>query len=368
VPPTRAHSHGDAEQIEAEARSGDAATGAAGLVQALQRGAGNRAVASLLAREPVPTGESDPALVPPVPREAIDELKDPDRSLYGVKMPITVELIDLLTPKGYETKDKKREKPEGGGKYAYTKFSGAAFVKGTADVNAIDPNDVQQGQLGDCYLLSAMAAVARANPEAIRRLVRGPNADGTYDVTIYSDTGGVFSTEWTPKTVKVTPSFPSYASGAPAFAERGDIDPAQGGPELWVMLIEKAYATVEGGYSDIEGGYVSKAMTRLTGVESKTFEPSDYTDVQIAATIKYYLSANWAVGASADWYIRDAYKEEARKKGIVLQHDYAVVAIDDKKMTIDLQNPWGSEHIKGLAISEFRKYFREVGANPLKKK
>ena len=134
------------------------------------------------------------------------------------------------------------------------------------------------------------------------------------------------------------------------------------------MLIEKAYATVEGGYGDIEGGFVAKAMTRLTGVESKTFDPDDYTDVQIAVTIKYYLAAKWAVGVSADWYVRDAYKEEARKKGIVLEHEYAVVAVDDQKLTIDLQNPWGEEHIQGLAISEFRKYFREVGANPLNKK
>jgi Calpain family cysteine protease len=355
------------EQAEAPARSEGATTGPAALVQALQRGAGNTAVARLLAREPAPTGESEPELVAPVPKEAVDELKDPERSIYGVKMPITLELVDLLTPKR-EGRQDKREKPEGDGKYAYTKFSGAAFVKGATDTEAVDPNDVKQGQLGDCYLLSAMAAIARANPDVIRRLVSGPNADGTFNVTIYSDTGGAFSTEWTPKVVKVTPTFPSYTWGAPAFAERGDIDPAQGGPELWVMLIEKAYAMVEGGYSDIKGGYGRKAMTRLTGVESKSFDPSDYTDVQVISTIKYYLSAKWAVTAGSDWYVRDAYKEEARKKGVVLEHEYSVVSVDDAKNTIDLQNPWGEEHIKAMPVATFRKYFREVAANPLKKK
>ncbi len=370
---TRAHDA--ASESSTEARTPDEAapaSAAATVLRALQRSAGNHAVARLLAREAAPTAESDPALVAPVPKEAVDELKDPAGSLYGVKMPITVELLDLLTPKSYATKDK-REKPEGKGKYAYTKFSGAAFVKGkdeagVEDASAIDPNDVKQGQLGDCYLLSALAAIARANPEAIRKLVSGPNSDGTFNVTIYSDTGGAFSTEWTPKTVKVTPTFPSYTWGAPAFAERGDIDPAQGGPELWVMLIEKAYATVEGGYGDIGGGYGRKAMTRLTGVASKSFDPDDYTDVQVVSTIKYYLSAKWAVTAGSDWYLRDAYKNEARKKGIVLEHEYAVVAVDETKKTIDLQNPWGDEHIKGLTISEFRKYFREVAANPLTKK
>ena len=365
---TRAHTDANSEQAEASARPEAAPTGPAALVQALQQGAGNRAVARVLAREAAPVGESDPALVAPVPREAVEELKDPERSIYGVKVPITVELLDLLTPKSYATKDGKREKPEGEGKYAYTRFSGASFVKGAGDVDAIDPNDVKQGQLGDCYLLSAMAAIARANPDLIRRLVSGPNSDGTFNVTIYSDTGGAFSTEWTPRVVKVTPTFPSYTWGAPAFAERGDIDPAQGGPELWVMLIEKAYATVEGGYGDIVGGYGRKAMTRLTGIESKTFDPSDYTDVQTISTIKYYLSAKWAVTAGSDWYVRNAYKEEARKQGIILEHEYAVVSIDEAKKTIDLQNPWGQEHITAMPIGTFRKYFREVAANPLKKK
>jgi hypothetical protein len=368
----RGHEDASSEQPAPVRGEKAVATPAATTVQALQRSAGNRAVARLLLRETAPTGESDPALVNPVPKELVDDLKDPANTVYGVKMPLTVELVDLLTPGSYAKKDK-REKPEGGGKYAYTRFSGAAFVKGkddagVEDTNAIDPNDVKQGQLGDCYLLASMAAIARANPEAIRRLVSGPNTDGTYDVTIYSDTGGAFSTKWTPKVVKVTPTFPSFATGGPAFAERGDIDPAQGGPELWVMLIEKAYATVEGGYGDIEGGYGRKAMTRLTGVESKSFDPDDYTDTQIISTVKYYLSAKWAVTASADWYVRDAYKNEARKKGIVLEHEYAVVSVDEAKKTIDLQNPWGDEHIKGLKISEFRTYFREVAANPLKKK
>ena len=359
-------SQGAEQRVRGSDTTGQTVADPLAAVAQLQRAAGNRAVSRLLARQEAPTAEGDPTLVAPVPAETVEELKEPD-TLYGVRMPITVELLDMLTPKSKATADKK-DKNTSDGKYTYTKFSGKAFVKGTTDTDEVDPNDVKQGQLGDCYLLAAMAAIARANPDAIRKLVRGPNPDGTYDVTIYSDTGGVFKTEYTPKVVKVTPTFPSYDTGAPAYAERGDFDTAGGGPELWVMLIEKAYATVEGGYKDIVGGYGGPAMTRLTGVESKVFRPDSYKDFQVVATIKTYLSAHWAVTASADWYVRNAYKEEARKKGIVLEHEYAVVAVDEAKKTIDLQNPWGEEHITGLAISDFQKYFREVAANPLKKK
>jgi hypothetical protein len=339
------------------------------LMELLQRSSGNHAVARLLAREPV-TAESDPALVSPVPGAVIDEIKEPD-TIYGVKVPITVELLDLLTP-GSKDIDKGKSKGASG-TYTYTKWSGKAFVKGAADKDEVDPNDIQQGDLGDCYLLAAMAAIARANPDAIRRLVSGPNADGTFNVTIYNDTGGLFKKEYTPKIVKVTPTFPTRgpkdsAPNAPAFAERGDFDAAGGGPELWVMLIEKAYAMEEGGYQKIVGGYGAPAMERLTGQRSKTFDPSDYKDFQVLATIRTYLQSGWAVTASADWYVRDAYKKEARAKGIILEHEYAVVSVDEAKKTIDLQNPWGdvmNAHIKALPIDDFRKYFREVGANPV---
>lgn len=49
--------------------------------------------------------------------------------------------------------------------------SGSAFERGPGDASDIDPYDVEQGNLGDCYFLSACAAVARANPELIRRLI-----------------------------------------------------------------------------------------------------------------------------------------------------------------------------------------------------
>ena len=106
-----------------------------------------------------------------------------------------------------------------------------------------------------------MAAIARANPEAIRRLVSGPNGDGTFNVTIYSDTGGAFKH-------RVGRRRSSRSRRASRAARRSRLRrtrrlrPSQGGPELWVMLIEKAYATVEGGYGDIDGGYGRKAMTR----------------------------------------------------------------------------------------------------------
>ncbi|MFM2162431.1 MAG: Calpain family cysteine protease, partial [Pseudomonadota bacterium] len=54
----------------------------------------------------------------------------------------------------------------------------AAFVQAEGDAAAVDPHEVEQGELGDCYLIAGMAAVARAQPDAIGKLIQ-PREDGT---------------------------------------------------------------------------------------------------------------------------------------------------------------------------------------------
>ena len=58
-------------------------------------------------------------------------------------------------------------------KYNYGEIALKLFEKGKLDAADIDPNDVEQGAIGDCYFMSAIAAVAQANPQAIKNLIRG---------------------------------------------------------------------------------------------------------------------------------------------------------------------------------------------------
>src|SRR5690606_36561200 len=72
-----------------------------------------------------------------------------------------------------------------GGKGAgYELIDGKAFLSGGGDSNDIDPNDVSQGQLGDCYFIASLAAIARQNPDLIREMIRD-NGDGTYTITFH---------------------------------------------------------------------------------------------------------------------------------------------------------------------------------------
>jgi len=49
------------------------------------------------------------------------------------------------------------------------------------------------------------------------------------------------------------------------------------GNELWVLLIEKAYAKLHGNYFSLRGGYAEEALEDLTGCPTKNIDlKSDY--------------------------------------------------------------------------------------------
>jgi hypothetical protein len=148
------------------------------------------------------------------------------------------------------------------------------FVQGEDDPHAIHPSDVRQGQLGNCYFVSSLAALA--NTEKGRVLIQShmtANKDGTYTVTLYEynrQTGTFEEIE-----IVVTPDLPSRPDGSPAFAHPGDIRDGQ--QEYWVQIYEKAYAQYRGGYSTLDGGAPHTTLATLTGVPSESLRPSDMT-------------------------------------------------------------------------------------------
>ncbi len=257
-----------------------------------------------------------------------------------------------------------RKEHEGQG-VDYHEMKGEAFVKGEGDANDIDPHDVKQGSLGDCYLIGGMAAVARANPEYIRKLIRD-NGDGTYDVTLYIKNKN-FDPKGTAKTVTIDGRFPSSDKGATAkYARFGDKGPK--GQELWTMLIEKAWAVHKGTYTGIEGGHVNDdgkfagAIALLTNLEEGYYTPGSIGDAKLAQMIRDALDKKMPVACDSKNLDKEApaLKADADKAGVVGNHAYAPETVDVKKLTIDLQNPWGQNHVRGLSIADFKRFYRGV--------
>ena len=122
----------------------------------------------------------------------------------------------------------------------------------------ICPNDVEQGQLGDCWLMCSIAAISSVgerehNTDALVRDViiesESNAATGLYVVKLCKDG------KW--QKIQLDDYFPCQPKGGPLYAHAS-------GPEIWAMLLEKAYAKYHGSYVTIRSGFPYEAMMDLT--------------------------------------------------------------------------------------------------------
>jgi hypothetical protein len=240
-------------------------------------------------------------------------------------------------------------------KYNYTEIAAELFAKGSTDGLDIDPNDVDQNALGDCYFLAAVAAVARTNPEALRKLIK-KNSDGTYDVTLYVHDKW-FSVNRKPTVIKnVKPTFPTDADGNPVYAGLAD-------KELWVMILEKAYAIHLGGYDDLDkGGDPEDAIEVLGGIDAESFDLSDMSEKEIIEKIKAAKNDKLPIVASSKDFDKGDKKTIAVVRGlnIIGNHAYSVIGVTGTN--VDLDNPWGQGANLDISIpvADFKKYFYEL--------
>mgnify|MGYP001550317419 CR=1 FL=1 len=70
---------------------------------------------------------------------------------------------------------------------------------GTLSVDGIGADDAVQGQVGDCYFISSMTAVANTHPEILQKAIHD-NGNCTYNLTLWQHD----QMDAAPRQVKVT--------------------------------------------------------------------------------------------------------------------------------------------------------------------
>jgi hypothetical protein len=274
----------------------------------------------------------------------------------GESVPVTRELLHWLSGADHPAKTKALPAPTAAQQGAKEeRIDGTLFAKGPGDANEVDINDVQQGQVGDCYFVGLLAAIARVQPDFIKKMVKD-NGDGTYTVTFHTKQGlsGLFGSR-SNQSVTVDSKFWTDGHGNPVFAKKGDSD-AGGKPELWVMVIEKAWAKLQGSYSDIEGDKVDDNQFKaITGHGDDEIDPTDYSDAELSKKLEAAWTAKRPVTLSS---FGDEKSKKLTKNGVVSDHEYALNGAAGGLFT--LYNPWGYQPLVGKDAAFIKANFEKI--------
>jgi hypothetical protein len=234
----------------------------------------------------------------------------------------------------------------------------------------VKPTDVVQGQIADCYLVAALAAVASARPALIEQGLKD-QGDGTYAVRFFEKRDW-WANDYNEVWVTVDGDLPAKYGGAKPRYARGQ-DTRAGGYELWPGIVEKAYAEWKGGYDKMgEGGSSVEALEALTGGQVRYSSTEHSSKDLLWRKLERAAKQGAAMSAGTFGKDRDALYEGKR---LYAWHAYTVLGVKTrgrgkkKERVVILRNPWGQvepgddgkdDGVFELTLDDFMKFYQGV--------
>ncbi len=224
------------------------------------------------------------------------------------------------------------------------------YLQEAGTASLISVSDINQGQIGDCFLLSSIGEIVLWHSSAIMNMIT-VNPDGTETVTLHLAASGQLptfgTTSFKTTTVTVTNVFPSYAVNNGATQ-----DVYNGQKEIWVQVLEKAVATLDGGYNAIaNGGNPVIAMEELDGQSTTWMSP--------AALTLQALQSDMAAGSLI---VMDTESSNNLPYGLFGNHAYMFesLVIQNGTPMVQLGNPWGFDQPSLIPLSQLSRGIVEV--------
>uniref|UniRef100_A0A646QE62 CalpainB n=1 Tax=Hemiscolopendra marginata TaxID=943146 RepID=A0A646QE62_9MYRI len=199
--------------------------------------------------------------------------------------------------------------------------------------------DVIQGELGDCWLLAAVANLT-LHPQIFHKVVPDDQSFG-------EDYAGIFHFRFWQygKWVDVV-----VDDRLPTFCGRLILLQSKDKNEFWSALLEKAYAKLHGSYESLKGGTTCEAMEDFTGGVTEVYEldkaPSNLFTIMIKA---YERMSLLGCSITPDPSVTEA----ELPNGLIRGHAYSITAVrlveirtgrkSGKIPLLRIRNPWGNE-------------------------
>ncbi|KAK8848322.1 hypothetical protein M9Y10_019385 [Tritrichomonas musculus] len=210
----------------------------------------------------------------------------------------------------------------------------------------IDPDFIQQGEIGDCYFLTALAYIARKS-ETVKHLfdIETPESIlGSEKDSINIKCGAVviYFNVFGRRTPVLIDTYILFLKGRrlPRFGHPSDINQSP-----WLCLVEKAFAKLHGSFSNIISGGIGYAIYTLLGYYRKCELFSNIKGDKYEKMLEYQNNYVIMGTSSHEKDLVNVTVDDVTDKGIVLSHAYAIMKVRkcQGKNFICLRNPWGND-------------------------
>jgi calpain-15 len=224
----------------------------------------------------------------------------------------------------------------------------------------VKPGDVSQGQIGDCYFMATLSALAAFHPQIISDMfiTKEFNEAGIYAMKVYVNGHR--------QVVVVDDYIPYYKwARAPAFAKKETLN-------IWPILIEKAWAKVCWCYEGIISGHAKEALEFLLPYQNEdvslkySIEDAKKIWIQIHGAIKerHIITCSGNKDGTGETIKNE--EKIVTNIGLITNHCYAITGIysfsfkGEKINLLKILNPWNSQEFKGRWHDRDERWCKEI--------
>jgi len=211
-----------------------------------------------------------------------------------------------------------------------------------------EANDIIQGSLGDCYLMSSLAILCTSKGLGLvdKLFVSKDHFDkGLVGLRFFKEG------QWVDVAIDTyLPCNMDYRAPMPVFARNKDPT------EFWMSLLEKAYAKVHGSYESLDAGFMNESLVDLTGAAPGSIKILDLfascmeggrpNKDKALHLLDNRTFGELLQGASSD----NGGSEEPLGNGLHSGHAYSINQVKKTstgECLVQLRNPWGGHEWSG---------------------